>query len=70
VVGGVLWGCGVTLAGFVLGEAIPDIDKWLLPIIGVIVMVSFVPVFLELFKMRRESKAEGVVAVEQGDVKP
>ena len=67
VVGGILWGCGVTAAGYVLGEAIPDIDKWLLPIIGVIVAVSFVPVFLELLKMRRQSKADGVVVAEQGE---
>ena len=67
VVGGILWGCGVTLAGYVLGESIPDIDKWLLPIIGVIVMVSFVPVILEVLKMRRESKADGVVVAEQGE---
>src|SRR3990170_1051568 len=53
VVGGILWGSGVTTAGYLLGESIPDIDKWLLPIIGVIVMVSFVPVFLEVFKAYR-----------------
>ncbi len=65
VAGGVLWGCGVTAAGYVLGESIPDIDKWLLPIIGVIVIVSFVPVVLEVLKMRREGKADDVVAAEQ-----
>jgi len=67
VVGGILWGCGVTVAGYVLGEAIPDIDKWLLPIIGVIVAVSFVPVILEVLKMRRDSKADGVVVAEQAE---
>ncbi|MEA2705178.1 MAG: hypothetical protein QOD63_3123, partial [Actinomycetota bacterium] len=41
-----------------LGSTIPDIDKYLLPIIALIVAVSFVPVILELWKMRRESKAE------------
>jgi membrane-associated protein len=67
VVGGILWGGGVTLAGYVLGESIPDIDKWLLPIIGVIVMVSFVPVILEVLKMRRDGKADRVVVAEQGE---
>ena len=67
VVGGILWGCGVTLAGYILGESIPDIDKWLLPIIGVIVAVSFIPVFLEVLKMRREGKADRVVVAEQGE---
>jgi membrane-associated protein len=67
VVGGILWGGGVTVAGYLLGESIPDIDRWLLPIIGVIVMVSFLPVILEVLKMRRHSKADRVVVAEQGE---
>ncbi len=57
VVGGVVWGAGVTLLGYVLGNSIHDIDRWLLPIIGVIVAVSFVPVFLEVLKARRASQS-------------
>jgi len=64
VVGGVLWGCGVTVAGYFLGKTIPDIDKWLLPIVLLIGAVSFVPVILELLKMRR---AEGDRSGEVGD---
>ena len=56
VVGGILWGSGVTTAGYILGESIPDIDRWLLPIIGVIVMVSFIPVGMELLKAWRGRK--------------
>ncbi len=67
VVGGVLWGCGVTVAGYFLGKSIPDIDKWLLPIILLISAVSFVPVFLELFKMWRQGRTDGVVVAEQGE---
>ena len=67
VVGGILWGSGVTAAGYVLGESIPDIDRWLLPIIGVIVMISFIPIGLELLKMWRKGKPDGVVVAEQGE---
>ncbi len=68
VVGGVLWGGGVTVAGYFLGKSIPDIDKWLLPIVVLIGAVSFVPVLLELLKMRRgEGEADGVVVAEQGE---
>ena len=67
VVGGILWGSGVTTAGYLLGESIPDIDKWLLPIIGVIVMISFIPIGLELLKAYRNRKADGVVVAEQGE---
>ncbi len=56
VVGGVVWGAGVTLAGYVLGSSIHDIDRWLLPIIALIIAVSFVPVFLEVWKARRRAR--------------
>jgi membrane-associated protein len=57
VIGGVIWGSGVTLAGYVLGSSIKDVDRYLLPIIGLIVAVSFLPVFLEVWKSRKASRA-------------
>ena len=53
VLGGLLWGVGVTMLGFVVGEAI-DVDKYLLPVIGLIVLVSLVPVLVELRRSRAE----------------
>lgn len=41
--GGVLWAIGVTLAGFYLGSLIPDVDKYLLPIVGLIILASIAP---------------------------
>jgi membrane-associated protein len=52
VVGGLLWSVGVTLAGYALGSRIPSIDKYLLPIVAVVVAVSLVPVALELRRAR------------------
>jgi len=49
VVGGLLWAVGVTLAGFFLGRVIPDVDKYLLPIIVGIVILSVLPVLKHLF---------------------
>lgn len=43
LIGGVLWAIGVTLAGYYLGRLIPDVDKYLLPIIGLIVIASILP---------------------------
>ncbi len=57
VFGGLLWSIGVTLAGYLLGASIPGIDQYLLPIIAVIVVVSLIPLFLELWRSHRESKA-------------
>jgi len=65
VIGGVLWGAGVTVLGYTLGRTIPDVDRWLLPIILVIGAISFVPVALELLKLRREGQPDSVVVPEQ-----
>lgn len=57
VVGGFFWAVGITLLGFFAGEAIGEenIDKYLLPIIAVIVLVSVIPVALEYRKERQRS---------------
>src|SRR3989344_3946641 len=44
LVGGVLWAIGVTLAGYCLGSLIPDVDQYLLSIVGLIVIASMLPV--------------------------
>ncbi len=41
--GAVLWAIGVTLAGYYLGSLIPDVDKYLLPIVGLIIIASVLP---------------------------
>ena len=43
VFGGLLWGAGMSLAGYFLGRSIPDVDKYLLPIIAVIIFLSVLP---------------------------
>ena len=52
LVGGFLWGIGVTVAGYFLGKAIPDVDKYLIPIVVVIVIVSILPSVIHLIKER------------------
>jgi membrane-associated protein len=53
VLGGFLWTIGVTSLGYLLGELIPDIDTYLLPIIAVIILISISPMVLEWWKSRR-----------------
>ena len=43
LIGGLLWAIGVTLTGYYLGNLIPDVDKYLLPIIGLIIIASILP---------------------------
>ncbi len=58
VLGGLLWAVGVTTLGYVLGESIPDIDKYLLPVIGLIILLSLLPVVFEYRKARRERTSQ------------
>lgn len=53
VLGGLVWSLGVTLLGYLLGTRIPGIERYVLPVIVVVVVVSLVPVALELLKARR-----------------
>ncbi len=57
VLGGVLWGVGVTLAGYTLGSRVKHIDHYLIPIVLVVIGVSLIPVALEVRRSSRESKA-------------
>ncbi len=55
VAGGLLWSVGLVVAGYGLGSTIPSIDRYLLPIIALIVIASLVPVLLETRKHRTAS---------------
>jgi membrane-associated protein len=57
VVDGLIWTVGVTVAGYALGQRIPDIDTYLLPIVALIVALSLIPVALEVLRARRRSGA-------------
>lgn len=57
VVGGVIWTVGIILAGYFLGDAIGDsIDKYLLPGIALIVVISLLPIFIEIYRDRKAKK--------------
>ncbi len=50
LIGGVVWAIGLTLAGYFLGSLIPDVDKYLLPIVGAIILLSVAPSLWHIFK--------------------
>lgn len=56
VAGGLVWSLGITLAGYALGSSVPNVDKYLLPIIALIVVLSLIPFALELLRSRRAAK--------------
>ncbi len=65
LVGGFLWAIGVCSAGYFLGKKIPNVDKYLLPIIFLIILISVLPPALHLLQdymaSRRERKAASLV---------
>jgi len=50
VIGAFLWGAGVTLLGYFLGNAIPSVDRYLLPVIALILFISVVPSAYHIWK--------------------
>ena len=43
IIGGAIWGTGITLLGYFLGEKIPNIDTYLIPILLLVIFVSMLP---------------------------
>lgn len=50
LIGGFLWAVGVTCLGYFMGRLIPDIDRYLLLVIGVIIFVSVAPTVWHVLK--------------------
>lgn len=50
LIGGLLWGVGLPLLGYLLGNTIPDADKYLLPIILLIIFLSILPSLIHVWK--------------------
>ncbi|QQS15991.1 MAG: VTT domain-containing protein [Candidatus Moraniibacteriota bacterium] len=53
VIGGFLWSFGLLLGGFFLGQVVPDVDRYILPIVVIIIILSFLPGIL---KYRQEKR--------------
>ncbi len=46
--GGLLWAVGLTLLGYFLGSVIPNADKYLIPIVGAIILISVAPSAIQI----------------------
>ena len=68
IVGGVLWTESMLLIGYFFGDALaPVIDKYLIPAVLLIVLLSISPVLVEVMRERKKKKAGGPVAAEEAD---
>ncbi|MEV1287226.1 VTT domain-containing protein [Micromonospora sp. NPDC049679] len=61
VIGGVLWGCGVTILGYFLGQIAFVKEHIELILIGIVV-VSVVPIAIELLRARSNSRKDSASA--------
>ena len=58
LVGGALWGIGVTMAGYLLGKRFPSLKDRIDLLAVVIVAVSVLPVAIEVFRHRRGANSQ------------
>ncbi|MER6050887.1 DedA family protein [Streptomyces sp. NPDC001793] len=65
-VGGLGWTVGLTLAGYALGSSVPNVDRYLLPVVALVVLVSLAPIALEVLRSRAGRPAREPAA-EPGD---
>lgn len=50
IVGGIAWTVGLTLMGYFLGQMIPNVDHYLLPIVFAIIILSVAPSVFHVWK--------------------
>lgn len=56
IIGGISWSAGLTILGFVLGRTVPNIDRYIIPIIIFIVILSMIPNAIEFWRSRNLPK--------------
>jgi len=56
-VSAIIWGAGLIYLGYVIGEQLEgSVDKYLLPVVALIIFLSFIPVFVEILRERSRKK--------------
>jgi membrane-associated protein len=57
VVGGVGWVTSMTWAGYLLGQAVPNISDHIHIVVGVVIVLSVIPIVVEVVRERRRRSA-------------
>lgn len=53
VIGGLVWSLGIILFGYFLGSVVPNPDRYLFPIIFLIIIFSFLPLIIHFVKKKK-----------------
>jgi membrane-associated protein len=69
VVGAIIWTDGIIIIGHALAQQIYDavgehIDRYILPVVVLIVLISLLPIFIEILRERRHKKKGGAAATD------
>ena len=57
VIGAIIWTDGIIITGYFLGEKLSgSVDKYILPMVGLIIFLSLIPVALQVFREWRTHK--------------
>lgn len=56
IIGGILWAVGLPFVGYFLGETIPGMDRYLLPIVIGIIVLSLSPGIIHVIRRKQERK--------------
>jgi len=59
VIGGLVWTIGLVLGGYALGSSVPNVDRYLLPLVALVVLLSLTPIALEARRARARRASEG-----------
>ena len=54
IIGAFLWAVCIPLTGFYLGNIIPGVDKYLLPILAFIIIISVLPTVIHIVRERKD----------------
>jgi membrane-associated protein len=52
--GALIWAVGLTTLGYIFGQTVPNADKYIIPIVLIVVLVSFIPPVWEYIKEKRK----------------
>ncbi|MGW2718445.1 DedA family protein [Streptomyces sp. NPDC001492] len=58
VIGGLVWTIGLVLGGYALGSSVPNVDRYLLPLVALVVVLSLTPIAFEARRARARRASE------------
>jgi membrane-associated protein len=61
IFGGILWVFSTTLLGYFLGRLIPDIDRYIHWVIGVVIVLSILPAVIEIWREKKRPEREAAL---------